>query len=279
MAEVQILYVATTNGVVQLVNPGTSRRWRAIGEALAGAEVYAVRASAVDPQLAFAGTNSGLHSTRDGGATWELDRPDIVTALAATEDGVYAGTATGVILTNADDSWGEVHAGPDAVAFLSALPGRRLAAVYKDGKTEVMADGSWSELDLLLPGASHIVASTDDPDNLFLTNQSGLVTRTGARGIEATPSGALVLLAGRSEVLLIGTSGSVYRSDDGGATVNAVEGPTDVRVLISPPRYQDYAYAGTGAGELWLSADRGRTWDKLHEGLAPVRDLSFARVR
>jgi hypothetical protein len=61
--------------------------------------------------------------------------------------------------------------------------------------------------------------------------------------------------------------------------VNAVEGPTDVRVLISPPRYQDYAYAGTGAGELWLSADRGRTWDKLHEGLAPVRDLSFARVR
>jgi photosystem II stability/assembly factor-like uncharacterized protein len=78
---------------------------------------------------------------------------------------------------------------------------------------------------------------------------------------------------------LVGTGDSVQRSDDGGNTLTPVAGPTNARVIVSPPRYEDYAYAGTAGGQLWLTTDRGRTWSKLHEGMAAVRDLSFSRVR
>ena len=280
MAEVQILYVATANGLTQFASPGTSHRWRAVDQALSGQEVLSVRGSATEPLQVFAGASSGLHVSRDGGASWALERPEIVTALAAAGDGtIYAGTEDGAILAGGADGWTEAHSGPAAVAHLSLLVGGRIVAVYKNGSVEVLADGAWQPLNLIVPCASEVVCSFDAPDDLYITNETGLVTRTGTRAVPGKPTGALVLLAGKPEVLLLGTVDALQRSEDGGATVRAVEGPLDVRVLVSPPRYQDYAYAGTGGGGLWLSSDRGRTWRKLHDGLAPVRDLSFARVR
>src|SRR5919199_347440 len=111
MAEVQILYIATANGIVQLANPGTSHRWRRVGEALAGQNISTVRASASDPIVAYAGAASGLHATHDGGATWALQREIVVTAMATDEDGsIYTGTDSGTILRGVADAWTEVHA-------------------------------------------------------------------------------------------------------------------------------------------------------------------------
>ena len=280
MAEVQVLYVATAQGLVQLVNPGTSGRWRVVDQALTGQDVLAVRASLEEPQLAFAGTTSGLYGTPDGGATWALQRGDIITSLAAAEDGTfYAGTNSGTILQGGVEGWDELHTGPAPVVYLSKLAGARVAAVYQDGVVEVLEDGDWKFADMLVPSASRVVSSVARPAELFFTNETSLVTRFGTRSVTAQPTGALVLLAGDPEVLLFGTRGGLQRTDDTGRTLQTLEGPRDVRVLVNPPRYQDYAYAGTGNGELWVSRDRGRTWSKLHEGMAPVRDLSFARVR
>jgi hypothetical protein len=112
----------------------------------------------------------------------------------------------------------------------------------------------------------------------FIVAHNGVHGPDGFQALERRPTGAVVLLAGKPEVLLLGAEDAVLRSDDGGVTFAAVEGPAEARVLVSPARYQDYAYAGTASGELWLSSDRGRTWRLLHSGLAPIRDLSFARV-
>ena len=280
MAEVQVLYVATAQGLVQLVNPGTSQRWRPVDEALHGQDVLAVRASLEEPLFAFAGTTSGLYGTPDGGATWALQRSDIVTTLAAVEDGkFYAGTNNGTLLYGGVEGWDEVHTGAAAVVYLSKLAGGRIAAVYQDGVVEVLEDGEWKFADMLVPSASRVASSVARPTELFFTNETSLVTRFGTRSVTGQPTGALVLLAGDPEVLLFGTRDGLQRTDDTGRTLQTLEGPRDVRVLVNPPRYQDYAYAGTGNGELWVSSDRGRTWRKLHEGMAAVRDLSFARVR
>ncbi len=280
MAEVQVLYAATAGGIVQLASPGTSHRWRAIGDALAAQDVSAVRASASDPLAAYAGTTSALYATHDGGATWSCERDIPVTALAADEDGsIYAGTRDGAILRGGAGDWSEVHRGGSPVVRLTRLATGRIAAVYKSGEVDIRADETWRPANLVVPRAKAIASSVAAPNELFVATDTSLVTRYGSHLIDSTTAHTLVVLAGKPEVLLIGTRSLVQRSDDRGNTFTPVEGPHDVQVLVSPPHYQDYAYAGTGSGELWLSADRGRTWRKLHEGMAAVRDLSFSRVR
>src|SRR5688572_21195034 len=106
MAQVQILYAATADGLVQLANPGNSDRWRAVETALPGQDVLSVRASATNALHAFAGTAAGLYATRNGGAAWTLEHPAVVTALAAVHDGmIYAGTDGGAILMGGAGGW------------------------------------------------------------------------------------------------------------------------------------------------------------------------------
>ena len=283
MAQVQILYVATADGLVQLANPGNSDRWRPVDQALAGQDVVAVRASEADALLAVAGTSSGIHATHDGGTSWQPVHSAKVTALAAAANGTfYAGTANSAILQSSDAvTWTENHSGPDTVRHLSILADGSVAAVYRNGEVEaLLEDGTWKGQDVCVPGIAEVVSSVADPHELFFTNKKGLVTHWGIRPVIQGPTGALVLLAGKPEVLLLGTQDGLLRSDNGGAQFTAVEGgPRGAQVLVNPPRYQDWAYAGTTSGELWLSKDRGRTWMKLRDGMAAIRDLSFSRVQ
>jgi photosystem II stability/assembly factor-like uncharacterized protein len=280
MAQVRILYLATGNGVVQLANPGTSDRWRPIGAALEGQAIRTVRASASDPLYAFAGAASGLHVSSDGGSTWEVAYAADVTTMAAASDGsIYAGTAEGHILRGALSPWAVIHTGPGPVERLSLLPDGRLVAVYRQGEVEMFVEQHWMPGPSLAPARSDVVGSRAEPEALFVVGDSGLAGPYGSLALEGAATGALLLLSGKPEVLLVGTDGSIYRSEDGGCTLQALEGPTDARVLVSPPRYEDHAYAGTGDGQLWHSSDRGRTWRKLRDGMAPVHDLAFARVQ
>src|SRR5919202_5914868 len=164
MAEVQILYIATANGIVQLANPGTSHRWRRVGEALAGQNISTVRASASDPIVAYAGAASGLHATHDGGATWELQREDAVTALAADEDGsIYAGTDNGKVLRGVEDEWTEIHAGDSAVVRLTMLPSGRMLAVYASGEVDELDGDRRGPANLVVPSAVDVVGSFAEP--------------------------------------------------------------------------------------------------------------------
>lgn len=283
MAQVQILYVATADGLVQLANPGNSDRWRVVDQALAGQDVIAVRASEADALVAVAGTSSGIHATHDGGTSWQPVHSGGVTTLTAGRDGtLYAGTTNNIILQSSDaTTWTEVHTGLDAVRHMSILADGRVAAVYRNGQVEaLLEDGTWKGQDVCVPGIAEVVSSVADPHELFITNKKGLVTHWGIRPVVQGPTGALVLLAGKPEVLLLGTQDGLLRSEDGGAQLTIVAGgPRTTQVLVNPPRYQDWAYAGTASGELWLSKDRGRIWSKLRDGMAAIRDLSFARVQ
>lgn len=278
MAQVQILYVATARGLNQYANPGTSDRWRAVGVALNDQDVAAVRASVSDPLHALAGSAAGLSATTNGGASWELVHAAPSTSLVATSGGVYAGTTDGKILRETGDEWVTVYDGSPAVTRLAGLRTERVAAIYEDGSLGLLDGDAFKPIGDPAPGALAVVSSAAAPDELFVITGSGVHGSGGFQAVDDNLTGAAVLLAGKPEVLLLGSGQAILRSEDGGSSFAPVEGPVDVRVLVSPARYQDYAYAGTASGELWLSSDRGRSWRMLHSGLAPIHDLSFARV-
>lgn len=283
MAQVQILYIATADGLAQLANPGTSDRWRVVDQTLPGQNVVAVSASRTDSLVAIAGTSKAIHATVDGGVSWQSAYNAEITATASDNDGtLYAGTANSLILASTDAIiWNEIHTGLGPVRHLRLLSDGRIAAVYTNGQVEaLLADGTWKGQDVCVPRIAEIVSSAAEPNELYITNAKGLVTHWGIRPVMQVPTGAIVLLAGKPEVILLGTQSGIQRSEDAGGNLTTVEGgPRAVHVLVNPPRYEDWAYAGTASGELWLSKDRGRTWTQLREGMAPIRDLSFARVQ
>jgi hypothetical protein len=202
-----------------------------------------------------------------------------VTGLAATPDGaLYAGTKSGAILTHAAGTWNVAHQGATEVVRLSVLSGGRLAAIYTNGVIEVLRDGIWTIVEPRMSRPTNVVSSVATPQELYIAGAAGLATSAGAVVLDGETTGALVLLAGKPEVILCGTDGPLQRSDDGGVHFMPVAPPVDVAVLVTPLRYQDQVFAGTGAGELWFSRDRGRSWNRLHAGMAQMRDLSFARV-
>ncbi|MBA3945056.1 MAG: hypothetical protein H0X37_10900 [Herpetosiphonaceae bacterium] len=256
MAQVQILYVATANGLHQFANPGKSDRWRPVGEALNGEDVRAVVAAFDDPLTAYAGSGAGVAQTTDGGASWTTILKRAVTALAITSSGsLHAATADGALLRmQYGPSWEEVTRGSEPLLALSVAHGEQVS------------------------GGQRPAVSLGDTDQLYTTTETGLSLPDGALPLDPPPTGALVLLPAQTPTLLVATQGSVMFSDDGGHTLQSSAGPQDVQVLVTPARFQDFAYAGTASGELWLTKDRGRSWTQLHAGLPPVRALSFARV-
>lgn len=255
MAQVQILYVATANGLHQFANPGKSDRWRPVGEALSGEDVRAV-VTTDDPLTAYAGSATGLSETTDGGASWStiLNRP--ITALALTASGsLHAATADGALLRmQYGPTWEELSRGSEPLLSLT---------VHHDEQVS---------------GSQRRVVSLPGDDQTYTTTEKGLSLPDGALPLDPPPTGALVLLSGQTPTLLVATEGPVMFSDDGGHTLQSSVGPHAVQVLVTPLRFLDWAYAGTTSGELWLTKDRGRSWTQLHTGLPAIRNLAFVRV-
>jgi photosystem II stability/assembly factor-like uncharacterized protein len=95
---------------------------------------------------------------------------------------------------------------------------------------------------------------------------------------------AFALLRGKRPALLAAAAGGtmLFRSEDGGIHWEpaGIERPSigAVQSLV-PARYHfDIAWAGTTAGELLRSDDRGRSWIIVSEGLPPIRSLAVVRL-
>jgi hypothetical protein len=95
---------------------------------------------------------------------------------------------------------------------------------------------------------------------------------------------ALGLLAGKEEVLLAAIAGgtSLVRSEDNGASWQpaAVDGGLrgGVTVIVPSSYHMDFVWAGTDAGQLLRSDDRGRSWREVGAEPAAIRSLAVVRV-
>lgn len=95
---------------------------------------------------------------------------------------------------------------------------------------------------------------------------------------------AFALLGGRHPVLIAAAAGGtmIFRSEDEGihwepAGLN--DGPIGCVTTITPAAYHiDTAWAGTVAGQLLRSDDRGRSWSLVAADLPPVRCIVAVRL-
>ena len=280
MAEVRILYIATSAGLVQLANPGKSDRWREIGRALDEQDVRAVVASPEDPLLAYAGGSAGVERSANGGAGWDQVLDRAVSALALVEGGrVVAGTQQGEILASMDgQSWSAIGDAGSPIAQFLTLASSRLVTVASDGTVGEFDGAGWRARDVGISGARGVAAYPHASETLFVAGASSLTTPGGTTDLPNQATGALLNLNGTPPALLLGTDELLLRSEDNGATLAPIEGPRDVTALVSPQRAVDQVFAGTSSGELWYSADRGRSWTMVASGFAAVHGLAFARA-
>lgn len=139
-----------------------------------------------------------------------------------------------------------------------------------------------------LPGPPiQVTAALAGDPRTFVTSMNG------GRTWDETPapddfvvdaSAPLLIPAMKSDVppvLLEVREGTLYRSEDGtGAAAAPVpNAPPGVRALTPDPLRRERLYAGTGAGAIYTSADRGKTWTPLEVAPLPaIHHLAVLRI-
>ena len=295
MAEARILYLATADGLTQLANPGKSDRWREVGRALEGQGVRAVVVAPNDPLTVFATTAKGIMRSTDGGINWDAVNPEPSRALVFDQEGtLYAGTERGAVLhSTGGDVWHTSDASRAPIMQLTVLADDTLLSVAADGTVCERSDYDpatnhdddaphdherWRTREIHVPNVRGLAARHDAPHTLFVVNASSLVMPYGTHRLPTKPTGAMIMLEGDPAVLLIGTEGALLRSDDEGAQITPLDGPSNVTALTTVPRFVDQAFAGTADGTLWFSRDRGRKWGEVGRDHAGIRSIAFARA-
>lgn len=200
---------------------------------------------------------------------------------------VYVGTDNGLV-TFSDPGgigrWRRVGHSLEGLSIRAILASEALILTVADasGATRRTEDG----------GQTWGPASAEDTELLTaLLGAAGPLVATAQglgqwRGDHAPAPGAkaLALLSGKQEVLIAAIAGGtvLMRSEDGGASWEqaTTSAPLAGNVtIITPASYHmDMAWAGTDAGQLLRSDDRGRAWTVVAAGEAPIRALAVERL-
>jgi hypothetical protein len=131
-----------------------------------------------------------------------------------------------------------------------------------------------------------VTALVGDPPAAMVSMNGGRTWEetTPPEGFPAEAAAPLLIPAMKSDlppVLLEARDGVLYRSEDGSVAAAApvADAPPDVRALTPDPLRRERVYAGTGAGAIFTSADRGKTWQQLEVTPLPaIRHLAVLRI-
>ena len=192
-----------------------------------------VRSLAVSPDYAhdrviYAGTVTGVHTSRDGGTTWEATGP----TMATTADGVDPESAALVAVPPNHGADGTVFAGTNSGLFVSRDAG-----------------GTWTEVvGPPLTDASHVEAVAVSPD--YAEDGTVLASTRDLGLLRSTDGGASFTAVARDLV-------------EDQHLIADFDNPTSSPIQFSPAFASDgtvFAYAQTVA---LRSTDGGRSWDVL----------------
>jgi photosystem II stability/assembly factor-like uncharacterized protein len=307
MAKAGLLYIGTDDGMYTLSDPGGSGRWRQVDHTLQDHWVCAVLP--LDALTLLAATSPGVQHSTNGGQSWQHVLPgEEARALSAHADNlaiVYAVMGGGSIQRSADggQSWQEPAALPPRTPaaapplIRAGSPPHLLAAMDDCVWFSNNAGDQWQQHGDTLPAIiSALAGSPAYPDTLFVI-ANGQVYRMQGAGSSWEPAApvtpqhyhlaVLAVLPGKPETVLAveadGITGDVlllYSDDDGTswqrAAVDRLQGTLTVIAPVS--HHRDQAWAGTDRGQVLFTADRGRTWQQVTQGFAPVRSLAPARL-
>lgn len=257
-----------------------------------GGFVSALAQAPLSPGVVYAGSNSGVYLTRDGGARWSfasqgLPDDSMITALVALREPniVLAGTHVGIYRTrDGGVNWTNVDprlANQIIHAFL--VDPQNARTIYAATATTILrsenSGEAWSDVGVDLKAARvWALAALPDAATLYAATDAGVYT-SRERGTrwqltsDGLPEGARPQsIVATTRGLLVGTTQGVYRSRDG-KTWSAVGGSLAqafARPLINDPQDPDRVFVVLPQG-IAKTTDGGTTWSLLPN---PLRDIS-----
>ncbi len=127
-------------------------------------------------------------------------------------------------------------------------------------------------------------ALAGDPPTILISVNGGRAWEASADTLPDEPPAPLLIPAMKSDmppVLLEVRDGVLYGSLDGNSdAATPVPGaPAAILALTPDPVRRERLYAGTGAGTIYTSADRGKTWQQLEIApLSAIHHLAVLRI-
>lgn len=200
---------------------------------------------------------------------------------------VYVGTDDGLVLFSnpgTTKKWfrGATELQGKTILVILAVDDQTLLIVPRDGKPLLSSDGAQTWAPAPDEDAQKAEELLQTKDKLLQTAQGP----TFWRGTQepAPGAGPLALLAGKNEVLLtaIAEGTSLLRSEDNGANWNKAslndELQGSITTIVPTSFHIDYVWAGTDAGQLLQSTDRGRSWSEVAQVGSPIRSLAAVQL-
>ncbi|MGH7039322.1 MAG: hypothetical protein ACREE4_18230 [Stellaceae bacterium] len=289
-----VVYIGSTNGVFRSANRG--ERWDRLDFAGTAPDVWSVLVHPKNPRVLYAGASPvSVYRSDDGGDHWKkLADPPL------PGDRVIMGFACRVMRLAIDpENPDEVYATLEANG---AMRSRDRGESWQDCTADLIRFcedpkyrsriGSQTEIEGMLDGHA-LATSAAAPGSVFLANRMGLFKSpdrgqtwqdmeigrfsplTYGRDIRTSPHDPSVLYACLS-LAARSTDGSIYRSEDVGRTWQrfdrGIKAEATMMAVAVHPRDSAQVYGASRVGQVFGTADGGRTWteSRLPEG---VRDL------
>jgi photosystem II stability/assembly factor-like uncharacterized protein len=276
---------ASDNRVLQLHRSSDrGATWSPIAPALDG---ILIRWIAFDPHHAGTiklATEKGLWTSRDNGDTWELDAEDQAARypVSAWQIRFHPTREEVHCLTNGRRYDVGAGAGSSSIGVLSVETPRPVAR--REGRVQ-----DWFQIfdpvaktweSVLLPEPQTAACfSRADWRKLWVTCDDGLFSSTDqGRSWTTVPAPAkghvwdIWLDPADERRLLLATDRGMILSEDGGQSFSPTGEPGTVREIVE---CNDGLCVPTADG-VWHSADSGRSWQRVGDGLPPVRCWSLA---
>lgn len=263
MAKAELLFVATTQGLVTLSNPGGIGRWLRAGHTLQTYALRAVWSNPHDPTHVMCSDGQQLWQSNDGAQTWHDMAGPACHALYASRT-----TPTRILAHAHHDVWLSHDAGVTWQHLGTAQSAGMAGEVVWYDQT-ISHDGgqSWQVYQ------PHILGMSSDGAS-YLVRQHALWYANDV-AIATPPHTCLswAVCSGRSWT-------AVGAGDDGVWHYHATwrQTPIPAHLVHASIYHPDHLWAASRHGDVWLSTDRGQLWSTIRQGLSPITALASARL-
>lgn len=289
MANVTTIYACTEDGLAIFNKPGTLNEWLPPRRVLGGMPVLSVWAEAGPPVRVVAVQDGNLLVSENGGRAWEkidTERPAVALFPGETERKIYAVLGGGLLSSDDGGSgWRELSSMPGhARGLITAGVVFYLTAgesLYS-GEPE---KGTWR---ILIDGGIKAVSYDEGTGKLYAATAEGIIESADAgetsTSLPGSPTDGVELLAvpgaaGKPPALVVGASGGISVSPDGGESWQQKDVGGRVTALARDPERRDRLYAGTHEGYIFESGNRGQAWMPVNAApLPPVISLFLVRI-
>jgi photosystem II stability/assembly factor-like uncharacterized protein len=273
--------------------------WSPADSGLTDKDVYAMALASSGPQILYAGTDTGLFRSQDGGASWDFTVSLIatcITGLAESTTGTLYAGSYGQVFRSGDGgaTWSKLPLpGSDSLAASPAIDSVAFEVAGRDMYRTLDGGATWSlvgkvpsfYVPVLVPDPQHVrilYAVGDAERAVFKTTDWGKDWTKVNTGLPRVFVDAMAVDPSDPRTVYAGAQGyrhggpSLFATTNGGRTwrSSGLAGHTVTALAVSPSGLGT-VYAGTTKHGVLRSSDGGRTWLPATSGLPPARVTSI----